>query len=70
MMSSYLPLLIYFYLFISFAQNKTTVKFQCTKQAGIATLKALISRPLKTQKPRLHIATSLFNQIYWQIHTF
>jgi len=50
MMSSYLPLLIYFYLFIYFAQNKRTVKFQCTKQAGTATLKSTNEPTFKKHK--------------------
>ena len=37
-----LPLFVYF-LFVYFAQNKRTVKFQCTKQTGTARLNALIA---------------------------
>ena len=38
------------FLFICFAQNKTTVKFHCTKQAGTARLKALIKSTFKKYK--------------------
>ena len=34
--------LVFFIFFIYFARNGRTVKFQCTKRAGIAGLKALI----------------------------
>jgi len=56
------------YLFIYFAQNKRTVRFQCTRQAETARLKTLTQH--KTKKSRLHIAISLFNQIRWQMHIF
>ena len=55
---------------IYFAQNKRTVKFQCTKQEVTARLKSTNSWPSKNTKLRLRIVISLFNQIGWQIHTF
>jgi len=35
------------YLFIYFAQNKRTVRFQCTRQAGTARLKTLTQHKTK-----------------------